>query len=437
MAEPGTFGGALDQAGDVGDHEAGIARPDHAERGVERGERIVGDFRTRARHRADEGGLACVRQAEQADVGQHAQLQRKAAALAGSAARELTGGAVDARLEVQVAQAALTAAREQRALAVAGEIGHQRAARRVADQGAHRHAQLDVAARPAVAVGAGALAAALRTMDAREAVVDQRVDVAVGARPHAAAAAAVAAVGAAARHGPLAPERSGAVTALAGVHLDLGFVDELHGPEMKKPYRSRQGFFEGASGLRRRVFRDYAHGLARVLAFHRILHLASDVREQRVVTPHADVGAGMHLRAALAHQDLPGVDALAAERLDAEALGVGIAPVARAAARFLVSHALPLQDIVYADLGVRLPMALRFLVVLAPAQLEDLQFLAASVRQHRALRLGAGAERRAHLQVVAFADEQHLVERDRRADFRRQRLDAHLGARLDAVLLAA
>src|SRR3989442_4174712 len=242
VAEPGAFGGALDQPGDVGDDKAGSARPDHAERGVERGERIVGDFRTRARHRADEGGLAGVRQAEQADGGRHAQLEPKAAALAGRAARELTGGAVDARLEVQVAEAALAAAREQRALAVAGEIGHQRAARPVADHGAHRHAQLDVAASSAIAVGAGAPAAVLRTVDARETVVDQRVDVAVGARPYAAAAAAVAAVGAAARHVLLAPERSGAVAALAGVHLDLRFVDELHGPEMKKPYRSRQGF---------------------------------------------------------------------------------------------------------------------------------------------------------------------------------------------------
>src|SRR5258708_2111242 len=82
-------------------------------------------------------------------------------------------------------------------------------------------------------------------------------------------------------------------------------------------------------------------------------------------------------------------------------------------------------------------MALRFLVVLAPAQLEDFQFLVASVRHHRALHLGAGDERRADLQVVAFADEQNLVERDRRADFRRQRLDALLGAPLDAALLAA
>src|SRR5881628_3864009 len=57
----------------------------------------------------------------------------------------------------------------QRALAVAGEIGDQRATRPVADHGAHRHAQLDVAARPAVAVGAGAPAAVLRPVDAREA----------------------------------------------------------------------------------------------------------------------------------------------------------------------------------------------------------------------------------------------------------------------------
>ncbi|MNC92461.1 hypothetical protein D3C83_88920 [compost metagenome] len=76
---------------------------------------------------------------------------------------------------------------------------------------------------PAVAV--------LGAMDARKAVVDERVEVAVRHRPHAAAAAAVAAARAAARHGPFAAERRAAVAALAGVHLDLGFVDEFHGAE--------------------------------------------------------------------------------------------------------------------------------------------------------------------------------------------------------------
>src|SRR5437667_295294 len=76
-------------------------------------------------------------------------------------------------------------------------------------------------------------------VDAREAVIDERVDVAVGARPDAAAAAAVAAVRAAIADVFLAAEGRGAVAALAGVHLDLRFVDEFHGPETKKPYRLR------------------------------------------------------------------------------------------------------------------------------------------------------------------------------------------------------
>ena len=98
----------------------------------------------------------------------------------------------------------------------------------VGDHGADRHAQHDVVGAVAVLVGAAAVLAALRAMDAREAVVDQRVDVAIGDGEDAAAAAAVAAVGSAARHVLLAPERRGAVAAVAGDHLDVRFVDEFH-----------------------------------------------------------------------------------------------------------------------------------------------------------------------------------------------------------------
>ena len=239
VAEAGALGGALDQPGDVGEHEARLADAHHAERRIEGGERVVGDLRARARHRADEARLAGVRQAEQADVGEHAQLEREPAALARLAAGELARRAVDARLEVHVAEAALAAAREQRALAVPGEVGDQIAGFLVADHGAHRHAQLEVAPGGAVAVLAQAAGAVLGAVDAREAVVDQRVDVAVGPRPDAAAAAAVAAVGPAVPDVLLAAKVRGAVAALAGVHLDLRFVDELHVVEIKKPYRSR------------------------------------------------------------------------------------------------------------------------------------------------------------------------------------------------------
>ena len=50
--------------------------------------------------------------------------------------------------------------------------------------------------------------------------------------------------------------------------------------------------------------------------------------EQRVVAATADVHAGVEVGAALADQDLAGLDDLAAEALDAEPLGVRVATVA-------------------------------------------------------------------------------------------------------------
>src|SRR5579859_4617146 len=193
----------------------------HAERRVERGEEIVGDLWPGARHRADEARLAGVRQAEEAHIGEYAQLERKPAAFAGLAPRELARRAVDARLEVHVAETALPAAREERPLAVLSEVSHQVARLLVADHGADWHAQFDIRAAAAVAVGAHPFHAALGAVDAVEAIVDERVDVAVGARPHAAAAPAVAAVRPAVANVLLAAKRRRAVAPFAGVDLDL------------------------------------------------------------------------------------------------------------------------------------------------------------------------------------------------------------------------
>ena len=99
-----------------------------------------------------------------------------------------------------------------------------------------RHPQGQIVATLAIAVGAAAVLAVLRAEHPGKAVLDQRVDVAVGQRPDAAALAAVAAIRAAHRDELLAPERGGAVAALAGDHVDSGFVDEFHavGTRMEK-----------------------------------------------------------------------------------------------------------------------------------------------------------------------------------------------------------
>src|SRR3954468_13964017 len=59
---------------------------------------------------------------------------------------------------------------------------------------------------------------------------------------------------------------------------------------------------------------------------------------ERVVPADPDALAGMEARAALADDDLAAGDVLAREDLDAEALGVRVAPVARGAEPLLMRH---------------------------------------------------------------------------------------------------
>ena len=91
-------------------HDAQIRR--------ERGERIVGDLGPRRRDRADQRALAGVGHAEEADVGEHLELEVQPPLLALFAGRELARRAVGARLEVDVAEAACAALRDERLLRV-------------------------------------------------------------------------------------------------------------------------------------------------------------------------------------------------------------------------------------------------------------------------------------------------------------------------------
>src|SRR3954468_7157251 len=68
------------------------------------------------------------------------------------------------------------------------------------------------------------------------------------------------------------------------------------------------------------------------------LHVAGDQRKQGVVAATTDAGAGVEVRAALADDDLAGVDQLAAVPLHAEALGVGVPTVLGRGRTLLVCH---------------------------------------------------------------------------------------------------
>lgn len=161
-------------------------------------------------------------------------------------------------------------------------------------------------------------------------------------------------------------------------------------------------------------------------------------REQGVVAADADPVARADAGAALPHQDGAGADLLAAVALDAEPLGLGVAPVARAAAGFLVRHASAL-DGADLELGPVLPVADAALGVLPPPEAHHGQLRRAAVRGDRGGHPGAVQVRRADARRRALfaGHQQHAVERDLAAGLGVQLLDADHVAAGDAVLLAA
>src|SRR3974390_1776876 len=136
---------------------------------------------------------------------------------------------VSRRFEMRVAEAAIAAMGDGRALADLGEIGQQRCAVFSVHLRAYRHLEHSI-----FAVGAGAvLPHAITATPGLEvllvAVVDQRVQ--AGDRfDH--NVAAIAAVRAAELDELLAPERDAAVAAGAGLHIDLSFIEEFHEREL-------------------------------------------------------------------------------------------------------------------------------------------------------------------------------------------------------------
>ena len=77
VAEPLALGRPLHQPGDVGHHEVGPRRPtrDHAEVGLEGGERVVGDLGLGRRDPRDQRALAHVGEPHQGHVGHQRQLE--------------------------------------------------------------------------------------------------------------------------------------------------------------------------------------------------------------------------------------------------------------------------------------------------------------------------------------------------------------------------
>ena len=138
---------ALDEAGNIGEHEVAPVDLDHAEARMERRERIVGDLGLGGRDRGEKGRFARVGQADQPGVGDQLQPQDQGALDSLLARIGATRRAVGRGGEMGVAEAAVAARGDDDALAHLGEVGEQRAAFLVDDLGSDRNFQHRVGAR--------------------------------------------------------------------------------------------------------------------------------------------------------------------------------------------------------------------------------------------------------------------------------------------------
>ena len=125
IAEAEALMGALDQPGNIGEHEFAAVAGDDAELRMQGREGIVGDLRLGGGDRGEEGRFAGVGQTDEAGVGDELQPQPDRALLARlagiGAARRLIGR----RLEMRIAETAIAAAPDD-ALPDLGQIGEKR-----------------------------------------------------------------------------------------------------------------------------------------------------------------------------------------------------------------------------------------------------------------------------------------------------------------------
>ena len=236
MPRPGALVRAFDQARQIGDDEGAAELSafasgaavgvHHAEIWLQRGKRIVGDFRPRRGDHRNQRGLSRIGEAHQAHVSQQFQFQPQMAFFAGMPvfmfARRLVPGLRKVLIAAAPASPCAISTRWPGA-ARSAMVSPVFSSKASVPTGTCRI--MSVAGMPG-AIRAFAVSPAIGFEFAVVAVAQQRIVVGVGFQIDAAAVAAVAAGRTTARDEFLAAKRHAAVPAVPGFHQYFCFVDE-------------------------------------------------------------------------------------------------------------------------------------------------------------------------------------------------------------------
>ena len=216
VSQPVAVARPFDQAGQVGDDELVVVVDlDHAEIGLEGGERVVGDLRLRPGDHRDERALACGGEPDEGHVGQELELEAKPLVFTRLTLLGERRCPPSIRQEPGVALPPLAAGCAEPAVAVARQVDEDLTGLVVEDHGADRDPHDLV--RAALAVSFRSLAVGAVGGDAVGMITEgqQRRNVAVGLEPHRTAVATVATVGPTERHVGLPSKRDTTGAAVA------------------------------------------------------------------------------------------------------------------------------------------------------------------------------------------------------------------------------
>ena len=230
VTQTSAFGGAVNESGDIGGHEAVASRHlDNAQIGGEGGEMVVGDLGTRRADAGQQGGLTHAGVADEAHVGDHLQLHEDLPLLAAGAVLGELGSLAGGGGEVAVAPApsAASAADVVRA-AVLGHIVNDLARGGVLDDSPFRHREDQILSVGTVELLGHAVTAVLGGEVVLVAVSQQGIGTLVHAKDDITAIAAVTPAGAAVGDVLLSVEGNGTVPAVAGLQVDFYVVEKLH-----------------------------------------------------------------------------------------------------------------------------------------------------------------------------------------------------------------
>jgi len=136
--------------------------------------------------------------------------------------------AVDGALVAHIAKAAIATLGNGDHLTGLEQLKQQLARFRIRNDGPHGHFERDVIPGGTEHVRTHAMLTALGIVPAREAVIDQGIEVGVGHRKHMAATATVATVGTAKLFVFFMPKRDAASATISSGDVNVGFVNEFH-----------------------------------------------------------------------------------------------------------------------------------------------------------------------------------------------------------------